>query len=73
MIIFKVAVTVIMLSGMLAVAFIAADRLTNLRYEWLDNLTESIISVFLNTLAIAFAAGFIYVCGLLVYEIWTQV
>ena len=72
MIIFKVAVTAVMLSGLLVVAFIVADVLTNLRYKWLDNLTESIISAFLKTLVTAFAAGFIYVCGLLVYEIWTQ-
>ena len=72
MIIFKVALTALLLITVLAVFAVFIDSLTDFRFWWLHELAEAIIGVFLYALATALAAGFIYVCGLIIYEIWTQ-
>ena len=72
MIIFKVALTFFLILTALAILAVFVDSLVDFRYCWLHELAESIISAFLGALAIAMTAGFIYVCGLVIYEIWTQ-
>ena len=73
MIIFKVALSALLIITALAVFAVFIDSITDFRFWWLHELAESIIGAFLGALATALAAGFIYVCGLIIYEIWTQV
>lgn len=72
MIIFKMQLTVVMVFGLLSVAVILADALTDLRYEWLDNLAQHVIVIFLHVLAFFLAVGFVCVCGFLIWTIWTH-
>lgn len=72
MIIFKLVLSAIILSGLIAVAFITVDGLTGLRYEWLDNMTQMFVQVFVCLMVMSFMVGLMIIGGLLICTLWNQ-